>query len=64
MVLVKSLKLFNLFILGKIDEQNALDDILHGKKGLVDNINIDFKKPKCYIFADWWSTVLVKNLKI
>ena len=53
MVLVQSLKLFNLFILGKIGKQNALDDILHGKKGFVDNINIDFKKPKYYIFADW-----------
>ena len=52
MVLVQSLKLFNLFIKGKIGKQNVLDDILHGKKGFVDNNNIDFKTPKYHIFAD------------
>ena len=32
MVLVKNLKIFNLFIFGKIREESVFDNILEGKK--------------------------------
>ena len=32
MVLVKNLKIFHLFIFGKISQQNVFDDILDSKK--------------------------------
>ena len=39
MVLVKNLKVFHLFIFGKISSQNVFDDSLEGKKAFS-----DFKK--------------------
>ena len=41
MVLVKNLKIFHLFIFGKIREENVFDDILERKKTL-----LDYKKQK------------------
>ena len=41
MVLVKNLKIFHLFIFGKISQQNVFDDILERKK-----IFLDYKKQK------------------
>ena len=34
MVLVKNLKIFHLFIIGKISQQNVFDDILERKKSV------------------------------
>ena len=41
MILVKNLKIFHLFIFGKISQQNVFDDILERKK-----IFLDYKKQK------------------
>ena len=41
MVLVKSLKIFHLFIFGKIREESVFDDILERKKAF-----LDYKKEK------------------
>ena len=38
MVLVKNLKLFHLFIFGKIRQENVFDDILERKKACLDKI--------------------------
>ena len=44
MVLVKNVTIFHLFILGKIGQENVLDDIFHSKKSFLDNKNINFIK--------------------
>ena len=41
MVLIKNLKVFHLFIFGKIREENVFDDILERKKAF-----LDYKKEK------------------
>ena len=41
MVLIKNLKIFYLFIFGKIREENVFDDILERKKAF-----LDYKKEK------------------
>ena len=48
MVLVKSLKLFHLFIFGKIREESVFDDILQRKKVL-----LDYKKKKVKKVKNW-----------
>lgn len=40
MVLVKRGKVFHLFILRKIEQENVIDDILDRKKAFLDNKNI------------------------
>ena len=65
MVLVKNLKIFHVFIFGKIREENVFDDILERKKAF-----LDYKKEKVKTVKNWdfskgvspW--FLVKNLKI
>ena len=49
MVLVKSLKIFHLFIFGKIREESVFDDILERKKAFLD-YKKKFKKSKIGIF--------------
>ena len=41
MVLIKNLKIFHLFIFGKIRDKNVFDDILERKKAF-----LDYKKEK------------------
>ena len=48
MVLVKNLKIFHLFIIGKISQQNVFDDILERKKAF-----LDYKKQKVKIVKNW-----------
>ena len=48
MVLVKSLKLFHLFIFGKFREESVFDDILERKK-----IFLDYKKEKVKKVKNW-----------
>ena len=48
MVLVKNLKIFHLFIFGKITEENVLDDILERKKAF-----LDYKKQKVKKVKNW-----------
>ena len=50
MVLVKNLKIFHLFIFGKISEQNVFDDILERKKAFLDYKNRKLKQSKIGIF--------------
>ena len=50
MVLVKNLKIFHLFIFGKIREENVFDDILERKKAFLDYKNRKLKKSKIGIF--------------
>ena len=50
MVLVKNLKFFLLFILGKIGMEKVFDYIFHSKKGFLDNKDFDFKKSKNCVF--------------
>ena len=44
MVLVKNLKIFHLFIFGKIREESVFDDILERKKAF-----LDYKKEKVQV---------------
>ena len=46
MVLVKTLKIFQLSILGKTGENNTFRDILEGKSVYLDNKNKKLKKSK------------------
>ena len=48
MVLVKNLKIFHLFIFGKMREENVFDDILETKKGF-----LDYKKQKVKKVKNW-----------
>ena len=48
MVLVKNLKIFHLFIFGKISQQNVFDDILERKKTF-----LDYKKQKVKKVKKW-----------
>ena len=50
MVLVKSLKIFHLFIFGKIREESVFDDILERKKAFLDHKKEKIKKSKIGIF--------------
>ena len=60
MILIKNLKIFHLFIFGKIREENVFDHILERKK-----VFLDYKKEKVKKVKNWnFSVVLVKNLKI
>ena len=46
MVLVKNLKIFHLFIFGKIREENVFDDILERKQAFLDYKKEEVKKVK------------------
>ena len=48
MVLVKNLKIFHLFIFGKMREENVFDDILERKKAF-----LDYKKEKVKKVKNW-----------
>ena len=48
MVLVKNLKIFHLFIFGKIREENVFDDIVEKKKAF-----LDYKKQKVKKVKNW-----------
>ena len=48
MVLIKNLKIFHLFIFGKMREENVFDDILERKKGF-----LDYKKQKVKKVKNW-----------
>ena len=48
MVLVKNLKIFHLFIFGKIKEESVFDDILERKKAV-----LDYKKQKAKMVKNW-----------
>ena len=48
MGLVKNLKIFHLFIFGKIREENVFDDILEKKKAF-----LDYKKWKVKRVENW-----------
>ena len=58
------MKIFHLFIFGKIREENVFDDILQRKKAF-----LDYKKEKVKKVENWdfskggKSMVLIKNLK-
>ena len=63
MVLVKSLKIFHLFIFGKIREESVFDDILERKKAFLD-YKKKVKKVKNWDFSKGVSPwFLVKNLE-
>ena len=65
MVLVKSLKIFHLFIFGKIREENFFDHILEMKKAFLDYKKKEVKKVKNWdLSKGGQSIVLVKSLKI
>ena len=49
MVLVKNLKIFHLFIIGKISQQNVFDDILERKK----KVFLDSKIRKSKKLKNW-----------
>ena len=49
MVLVKNLKIFHLFIFGKIREENVFDDILERKQAFLDYKKEEVKKVKNWI---------------
>ena len=51
MVLVKNLKIFNLFIFGKIRDKNVFDNILARKKAF-----LDYKKEKVKKVENWDSS--------
>ena len=48
MVLIKNLKIFHLFIFGKIRDENIFDDILAWKKAF-----LDYKKKKVKTVKNW-----------
>ena len=48
MVLIKNLKIFHLFIFGKMREENVFDDILERKKAF-----LDYKKQKVKTVKNW-----------
>ena len=48
MVFVKNVKIFHLFIFGKIREENVFDDILERKKAV-----LDYKKQKVQKIKNW-----------
>ena len=48
MVLIKNLKIFHLFIFGKIREESVFDDILERKKAF-----LDYKKEKVKKVKNW-----------
>ena len=49
MVLVKNLKIFHLFIFGKMREENVFDDILERKQAFLDYKKEEVKKVKNWI---------------
>ena len=51
MVLVKNLKFFDVFIFGKIREENVFDDILERKKAFLDCKKQKVKKVKNWYFS-------------
>ena len=51
MVLVKNLKIFHLFIIGKISYHNVFDDILERKQAF-----LDYKKQKVKTVKNWDSS--------
>ena len=48
MVLIKNLKIFHLFIFGKMQEENVFDHILEMKKAF-----LDYKKEKVKTVKNW-----------
>ena len=64
MVLIKNMKMFNLFIFGKIREENVFDHILERKKAFLDYKKQKVKKVENWDFSKGVSPwFLVKNLK-
>ena len=62
--LVKYLKIFYLFIFGKIREENVFDDILERKKAFLDHKKEKVQKVKnCDFSKRGQSMVLIKKLK-
>ena len=62
MVLITNLKIFHLFIFGKIREENVFDDILERKKAFSDYKKQKVKKVKNWDFSkgvsQWfWSKI-------
>ena len=51
MVLVKNLKIFHVFITGKISQQNMFDDILERKKVFLESKIRKLKKSKNHDFS-------------
>ena len=51
MVLVKNLKIFHLFIFGKISQQKVFDDILERRKVFLDSKIRKLKKSKDHDFS-------------
>ena len=49
MVLIKNLKIFHHFIIGKMQEENVFDDILERKKAF-----LDYKKQKVKKVKNWY----------
>ena len=66
MVLIKNLKIFHLFIFGKIREESVIDDILERKKAFLDYKKEKVKKVENWDFSkgDSPCRFLLKNLKI
>ena len=57
MVLVKNLKIFHLFIFGKIREENVFDDILERKQAF-----LDYKKEEVKKFENWITGIAMVTL--
>ena len=62
MVMVKNLKIFHLFIFGKMPEENVFDDILERKKAFLDYKKEKVKKVKKWDFSKgvsprFWSKI-------
>ena len=58
MVLIKNLKIFHLFIFGKIREENVFDHILERKKAFLDYKNQKVKKVENWDFSNgFWSKI-------
>ena len=54
MVLVKNMKFFNVFIFGKISQQNVFDLILESKKAFLDYKKQKVKKVKKWVSPWFW----------
>ena len=51
MVLVKTLKIFHIFLLGKMGQENVFDNLLKRKKVFLGNKINDIKKSKNWDFS-------------
>ena len=64
MVLVKSLKIFHLFIFGKIREKNVFDDILGRKQAFLDYKKEEVKKVKNWITGIAMVTMVTRMTRV